>query len=58
MYRVVTDGKDYKGRRVLDRGPWLMSQNEVEFWADFLRSVGYKVMVEKLQGNVSGHLSR
>ena len=58
MYRVVTDGKDYKGRRVLDRGPWLMSQSEVEFWADFLRSAGYKVVIEKLQGAVSGHLGR
>ena len=55
MYRVVTDGKDHRGHRVLDCGPWLTSQNEAEFWADFLRSIGYKVIVEKLHGDVSAN---
>lgn len=53
MYRVVTDVRDHRGNRIPDPGPWLKSENEAEFWADFLRTLGYQVRIEKLSGGIS-----
>ena len=55
VYRVVTSAKDHRGTLINDPGPWLASENEADFWADFLQSLGYNAKVEKLTGNLSGH---
>lgn len=55
MYRVVTFISDQNGNRKVDPGPWLASQNEAEHWADHLRTLGYRVEIEKLHGNVTGN---
>lgn len=54
-YRVVTYFKNRLGRRISDPSPWLATKNQAEFWADFLRSLGYKVHVEKLHVAPTGH---
>ena len=58
VYRVITDVRDHRGNWKLDPGPWLVSQNEAEFWADYLRTLGYAARVEKLEGHVSAHQAR
>jgi hypothetical protein len=55
VYRVITFTSDPNGNRTIDPGPWLMSQNEAEYWADHLRTLGYRVSIEKLRGDVSGN---
>ena len=55
VYRVVTYISDPNGNRKIDPGPWLKSQNEAEYWADHLRTIGYRAEVEKLRGNVTGN---
>ena len=55
MYRVVTYIKDRNGNRILDPGPWLASHNEADYWADYLRMLGYRVSVEKLEGKITGN---
>lgn len=55
MFRVITDVRDHRGKRILETGPWLKSKSEAEFWAGFLRSIGYHVRVEELDGQVGNH---
>ena len=55
MYRVVTYISDHNGNRQIDPGPWLASQDEARYWAEFLQTIGYRVEVERLQGSVSGN---
>ena len=55
VYRVVTFSKDKHGNRIPDPGPWLATENQADFWADFLQSVGYRVKVEKLSGDLTGN---
>ena len=57
MYRVVTYISDHQGNLKVDPGPWLASQSAADYWADFLRTIGYRVEIEKLQGNVTGNHS-
>ena len=58
MYRVVTYISDPNGNRKIDPGPWLKSQNEAEYWADHLRTMGYRAEVEKLRGDVTANYRR
>ena len=58
MYRVVTFTKDRDGNRIIDPGPWLKSQNEAEYWADHLRTMGYRAEVEKLRGDITANYRR
>ncbi len=55
VYRVVTDYRDHRGNRILDHGPWFASENAAESWAVLLRSVGYCVRIERLEGLVAAH---
>jgi polyphosphate kinase 2 (PPK2 family) len=57
VYRVVTYISDPNGHRKIDPGPWLKSQNEAEYWADYLRTLGYRAEIEKLRGDISGNHS-
>lgn len=50
MHRVVTDIRDHRGNRILERGPWHIKQESAEFWADTLRGLGYKVTIERMDG--------
>ena len=55
MYRVVTYTKDRNGNRIIDPGPWLASHNEADYWADYLRMLGYRVSIERLEGKITGN---
>lgn len=57
VYRVVTYISDPNGHRKIDPGPWLKSKDEAEYWADYLRTIGYRTEIEKLRGDVSGNHS-
>ena len=57
VYRVVTDCRDYRGNRILEPGPWFSSQQVADHWAEVLRSVGYRVIVEKLEGTLHAQAS-
>lgn len=50
MYRLVTFVNDHSGRRQQDRGPWLKSREEAEYWQALLRECGYSVRVEAMSG--------
>ena len=54
VYRVITYTSDQQGNRKIDPGPWLKSESEAEYWADHLRTLGYRAEVEKLRGDVTG----
>ena len=54
MYRVVTDTRDHRGHRILEAGPWLVSRDVAENWAEILRDLRYKAHVERMQGELSG----
>lgn len=54
MHRVVTDIRDHRGQRILEAGPWLVSQSEADNWAAIFSDLGYKCHVERLQGEISG----
>lgn len=54
MHRVVTDIRDHRGNRILELGPWLVSPDDAENWAEILRSLGYKAYVERMNGSISG----
>lgn len=53
MHRVVTDIRDYRGKRILEAGPWLVTENEADQWAANLRDLGYKAHVERMKGDIS-----
>ena len=57
VYRVVTDCRDHRGNRILEPGPWFSSQQMADHWAEVLRLIGYRVVVEKLEGGVHGQAS-
>jgi len=52
VYRVVTSIKDHRGGWILEKGPWLPSQNDAHQWAGILRNLGYKTHVETTSGEV------
>jgi hypothetical protein len=54
VHRVVTDIRDYRGKRILEAGPWHKTQSEADGWAEILRGLGYFVKVERMQGEISG----
>ncbi len=54
MHRVVTDTRDHRGHRNLEAGPWLVSREVAENWAEILRDLGYKAHVERMHGELSG----
>ena len=54
MHRVVTDTRDHRGHRILEAGPWLVSREDAENWAEILRDLGYKAHVERMHGELSG----
>lgn len=53
MYRVVTDIRDHRQNRLLERGPWHPHRDDAERWADILGAMGYKVKIEKMHGAIS-----
>lgn len=55
VYRVITDCRDHRGNRILEPGPWFSSQEVADHWAQVLRTIGYNVKVEKLEGDVGLH---
>lgn len=48
MFRVVTEITKHPSLREFDRGPWLRSLDEAEFWARILVGKGYRVSIERL----------
>ena len=54
MHRVVTDTRDHRGHRILEAGPWLVSHDDAERWAEILKDLGYKVHVERMHGELGG----
>lgn len=50
VYRVVTFVTDHRGNRIVDKGPWLASRGEAEYWAKILRKLGYQSRVEQMHG--------
>lgn len=52
MYRVVTSIKDHRGARIVEKGPWLQSQNDAHRWASILHDLGYQAHVETTLGEV------
>ena len=55
MHRVVTDNRDHRGHRILEAGPWLVSRDDAEAWAEILRDLGYKAHIERIMnGELSG----
>ena len=50
MYRLVTFVNDHSGRRQQDRGPWLKTRDEAEYWQTLLRGQGYAVRIETMSG--------
>ena len=58
VYRVVTYISAPNGHRKIDPGPWLKSQNEAEYWADYLRTIGYRFEIEKLRGDITRNYQR
>ena len=54
VHRVVTDIRDHRGNRLLETGPWLVSKEDAENWAEILRDLGYKAHVERMDGEFSG----
>ena len=58
VYRVVTYISDPNGNRKIDPGPWLKSQNDAEYWADYLRTIGYRAEIQKLHGDITANYRR
>jgi len=54
VHRVVTDIRDHRGNRHLEPGPWLVSKDDAESWAEILRNLGYKAYVERMSGSIAG----
>lgn len=54
MHRVVTDTRDHRGNRILEAGPWHATKEDAEHWAEVLRAIGYKVHVERMNGELGG----
>jgi hypothetical protein len=54
VHRVVTDNRDHRGHRILEAGPWLVSRDDAEAWAEILRDLGYKAHIERMQGELPG----
>lgn len=54
MHRVVSKCLDHRGRWVVEAGPWLVSYQEAEAWADELRRMGYIAQVEGMRGSLDG----
>ncbi|SDI11786.1 hypothetical protein SAMN05660652_02879 [Propionivibrio dicarboxylicus] len=52
MYRLVTFVNDYSGRRQQERGPWLKSREEADYWQSQLRERGYVVRIESMSGTL------
>ena len=55
MQRVVTDIRDHRGNRILEAGPWHVSPDVAENWAEILRGLGYIAHVERMNGSITGH---
>ena len=54
MHRVVTDIRDYRGQRIIEAGPWHVSIDDAENWAEILRDLGYKAHIERMGSAISG----
>lgn len=54
MHRVITQSHDHRGKRIVEAGPWLVSEAEAQNWAAILRNFGYVTHVERLQGTITG----
>lgn len=39
---------------MLEAGPWLVSRDDAENWAEILRNLGYKAHIERMNGELSG----
>jgi hypothetical protein len=50
MYRVVIKRFDHRDTRIIEKGPWHMSRDTAEDWADTLRDCGYHTEVESQLG--------
>lgn len=46
MHRVITKRFDHLGHWIVESGPWHVSRNDAEHWADILRQLGYHARVE------------
>ncbi len=55
MYRVVTKRIDYRGKRIIEHGPWFVSHHDAEYWADILRDCGYHSEVQSQHGGGEAH---
>jgi hypothetical protein len=53
MRRVVTRNRDHLDNEVLERGPWLSSNDDVDVWASVLQRMGYIVYVESMNGEMA-----
>lgn len=53
VYRVVTEIRDHRGKRIVEAGPWLTSKGDAENWAEILRDLGYKAHIERMNGGMS-----
>jgi len=54
VHRVVTDIQDYRGRRIIEAGPWLTSKEDADSWAEILHAMGYVTRVERMHGTLTG----
>lgn len=46
MYRVVIKRFDRRDTRIVEKGPWHVSRDDAENWAEILRDCGYHTEVE------------
>ena len=53
VFRVVTDNRDHRGARILEKGPWLPSRQEADHWVGTLCNLGYKAYVEGHGGDIA-----
>lgn len=52
VFRVVTGTRDHRGAWVVEKGPWLTTKRDAEYWADRLYKIGYRVSIEELGGSL------
>ena len=52
MHRVITKFRDCHGSVIVERGPWHMSREAAEQWAETLEGLGYLVELEGSGGRI------
>jgi len=54
VYRVEIKRRDYRGKAIIEHGPWLPSKPEADRWAKIFKNMGYMAQVKDMEGKTNG----